>query len=171
MPFNQQMSFPCDLRLVRTAEGLRVRRYPTPEIALLRTWSQALTDLSLADGEEHTLGAGELLDVAAEFEVGDAAEVGVRLRGETVAYRVAEQAVACLGCAARLPLRDGRITLRILVDRTSIEVFGNDGAASLTSCFLADPLQQSVSAYASGGSARLASLAIHELRSAWQEVR
>jgi levanase/fructan beta-fructosidase len=166
MPFNQQMSFPCELRLARTADGLRLRRYPVAEIELLRARSHEIADVELADGQELQVGAGELLDVEAEIETGDAVEVGLRLRGETVAYRVAEQALTCLGRAATLPARDGRIRLRALVDRTSIEVFGDEGAASLTSCFLADPSQLAVTAFASGGKARLVRLALHELRSA-----
>jgi fructan beta-fructosidase len=171
MPFNQQMSFPCELRLARTAEGLRLRRYPVAEIELLWARSEVVTAVRLADGAEQRIGAGELLDIEAEIEVGDAAEVGLRVRGETVAYRVAEQEVVSLGHSAPLPLAAGRVTLRVLADRTSIEVFGNDGAASLTSCFLADPAQTEVGAYADGGTGQLVSLKIHELRSAWVEVR
>jgi sucrose-6-phosphate hydrolase SacC (GH32 family) len=166
MPFNQQMSFPCELRLARTSDGLRLRRYPVAEIELLRARSHEIADAALADGQEVEAGAGELLDVEAEIEVGDAAEVGLRLRGETVAYRVAEQTLTCVGRAAPLPAHDGRIRLRALVDRTSIEVFGDEGAASLTSCFLADPSQLAVTAFATGGKARLVRLAVRELRSA-----
>jgi sucrose-6-phosphate hydrolase SacC (GH32 family) len=35
------------------------------------------------------------------------------------------------------PGQRGRIRLRILVDRSSVEVFGNDGEIIMPSCFLA----------------------------------
>ena len=63
----------------------------------------------------------------------------------------------------------GRIRLRILVDRTSIEVFGNGGKVSLTSCYLARPRERSVQAFAVGGPARIVSCETWTLRSAWTD--
>ncbi len=41
-----------------------------------------------------------------------------------------------LGSRAPLSAEDGRITLRILVDRTSVEVFANHGRVQLANCFV-----------------------------------
>ena len=38
--------------------------------------------------------------------------------------------------SAQLGLRGGRFKLRILLDRTSVEVFGNGGEVLIPSCFL-----------------------------------
>ena len=57
------------------------------------------------------------------------------------------------------PLRaaNGRIKMRVLVDRCPVEVFGNDGLASVTDLIFPDPDSDGVEVYASGGNARLAS--------------
>jgi sucrose-6-phosphate hydrolase SacC (GH32 family) len=60
-----------------------------------------------------------------------------------------------------------RITLQILVDRTSLEVFGNNGKVSMTSCFLPDPKNQSLEIYAVGAPAKIISLKVYPLHSAW----
>ena len=60
-----------------------------------------------------------------------------------------------------------RIALQILVDRTSIEVVGNDGRASMCSCFLPDLENTNIAMYASDGEAEIISADVYELRSAW----
>lgn len=168
MPFNQQMSIPCAMTLVRTPEGPRVFRMPVKEIEVLRVKEHKWADQALKPGENPLAGVkSDLLDIIAEFEPGDAREFGLRFRGEAIAYAVADKRISALTCAAPLEPEKGRVRLRVLIDRTSIEVFGNDGRVSLTSCFLPRgkaPLE----AYADGGTARIVSLAVHELRSAWK---
>jgi fructan beta-fructosidase len=57
--------------------------------------------------------------------------------------------------------------LRILVDRTSIETFADDGRVSLTSCFLPKAEAKPLSFVVKGGGATIRSLVVHELKSAW----
>jgi sucrose-6-phosphate hydrolase SacC (GH32 family) len=54
-----------------------------------------------------------------------------------------------------------------MVDRTSLEVFGNDGRVSFTSFFVADPEFKELSLTAVGGTAKMVTLDVHELKSAW----
>ena len=42
-------------------------------------------------------------------------------------YRVAGQELACGDRKARLALNDGHLRLQLFVDRTSVDIFGNDG--------------------------------------------
>ncbi|MGQ9610107.1 MAG: GH32 C-terminal domain-containing protein [bacterium] len=60
-----------------------------------------------------------------------------------------------------------KIKLRILFDRTSLEVFGNDGQVSMSFCFLPDSENKRLSIYAFGGSAYIISMNIYELNSIW----
>jgi len=109
-----------------------------------------------------------LLDIEAEFDVGDTTEVGLMIRGESIAYDARTKRLSALG-EAPLELEDGRRKLRILVDRTSIETFANDGRVTLTSCFLPGPdARQPAKIFARGGKARLHSLVSYELKSAWK---
>ena len=50
MPFNQQMSTPCELTLHRTPEGLRLSRWPAREIAALHGRPQTWRNLTLKPG-------------------------------------------------------------------------------------------------------------------------
>lgn len=169
MPFNQQMSFPVSLTLRTTPEGIRLHREPIREVELLHGQKRSWTDLALRPGQDPLTGVeGELLDIEAEIEVGSASEVGFAIRGRQVAYHVPEQKLACLGREAPMTAPGGRIHLRILLDRTSLEVFGNQGAVSMPTCFLPDPADLRVGVYAVGGEARLALLEVRWLRSAWE---
>ena len=80
--------------------------------------------------------SGELFEIQAEVEPGDAAQVGLDIRGHRVTYDVKAGTLTVLGRTAALPPQSGRIKLQVLVDRTSVEVFGNDGRLSMSSCFL-----------------------------------
>src|SRR5207248_4504086 len=130
----------CVLLLRRLPEGLRLFRTPVNAISNLHahgfSWGESALKAGVKPIEEVS---GELLDVKVEFEPGSAAEFGITLRGEPVTYSVKDKKLSALGAAAPLEPDAGRIRLRVLLDRTSLEVFGNDGRVSLTSCFLAKP--------------------------------
>ena len=168
MPFNQQMTFPCELTLRTTAEGIRMFRKPVREIETIHkrrhSWhNERLTSTNnLLDGIED-----ELFDIRAEIELGDARAVGFSVREENIHYDVNAHKLTCLEKSASLQPIDGRIVLQILVDRTSIEVFGNDGQLSMCSCFLPDMANRRLKIFASGGKARIISLEVNELQSAW----
>ncbi len=169
MPFNQQMSFPVELTLRTTPEGIRLHREPVEEICLLHGRTQSWRDLSLRPGADPLAGLhGRLLDLEAEIELGSASAVHLTLRGERVSYDVAAQTLACLGREAPLAPAEGRLHLRILLDLTSLEVFGNRGAVSMPTCFLPSPDDTRLSLIAVGGEARLVGLDVAWLRSAWK---
>lgn len=56
-----------------------------------------------------------------------------------------------------------RVKLRILVDASSVEVFGGDGTAAITSLIFPDPSSTGLSFTATGGNARLVSVKVHQL--------
>jgi len=168
MPFNQQMSFPVELRLRTTPDGVRLCRTPAREIETVRSKKHSWKDAAIRPGENLLKDlAGELFEIRAEIVPGRAAEVGFTLRGEKVQYDVAKKTVACLGKTAPLAPAGGKVQLQILLDRTSIEVFGNDGLISMPTCFLPDLANRSVGVYAVGGEAKIVSLDVFELRPAW----
>lgn len=168
MPFNQQMGFPNEMKLRKTADGLRVFLTPVKEIERLHAKSHQWKDVTLEPGGENPLAGlkGDLFHIRAEFELGDAQVVGFRIRGEPVSYNVKDGTLTALGAAPLAP-RDGRIELELLVDRTSIETYANDGRVSLSSCFLPRQANKSVEVFAHGGNARIVALEVHELKSVW----
>lgn len=168
MPFNQQMSFPCAMTLRPTPDGLRLYRWPVRELARLRGPARRVRDRALKPGVGVTVDApGGLFDSEVEFDPGSAGAVGLRVAGEEARYDAKARTLTVLGHTAPLAPEGGRLRLRLLVDRTSIEAFANGGRVSLTSCFLPRAQGGGVSAFAEGGAARLVSLTVYPLRSAW----
>jgi len=165
MPFNQQMSFPCRLTLRKTGKGIRLFRYPIKEIETLHDKQFKLAGHTLRPGENPLAEVtGDLFDIDMEVEPG-AAEFGIRLHGQTIAY--AGGKVSCLGRTAGVSPAGGKLALRILVDRASIEVYANGGEVSLTSFFLPKEKETGLELYAKGGSVRVRSLTVTKLKSAW----
>ena len=168
MPFNQQMSFPCELTLQTTSGGIRLHREPVAEIENIHAYTHAWSDLALKPGEDPLAGlTGELFDIRAEIALNDAAAVGFKIRGQDIRYDVAEQQLTFLERSGPLAPQDGKISLQILVDRISIEAFGNGGELSMTSYFLPDLNNADIGMYTDGGAATLVSLKVHELKSSW----
>jgi len=168
MPFNQQMSFPCELKLRAFPEGLRICRTPVKEIERLHDKEFSWKDVKVETGKPLPMDIpGDLFDIRAEIDVGDAAEVVLKFRGESIRYVIKDKKLTCLGREGPLEPVAGRIQFQVLVDRTSIEVFGNDGRLSMTSCFLPRDRSQSFSVV--GGAAKLVSLKVWTLKSAWGE--
>jgi len=167
MPFNQQMSFPIELTLRTTRAGVRLFAYPVQEIEALRVGTSRCGDLALGLGEPQLVAEGELLDINALFDVGAAARVGLVVRGVPITYDVEARTLSCGHYAAALYPEAGRIWVRVLVDRASVEVFANDGLVSMPVGIILPEHDRSVKAFAEGGHALLEQLVVHELRSAW----
>ncbi len=100
------------------------------------------------------------------IEPGDATEFGLRLHETAVIY--SENQIACSGAKAQISPIDGVITLRILVDRTSIETFVNDGQVALPCCILPKNLSTGLDLYAVGGNLTIRSLRVTKLKSCWE---
>ena len=168
MPFSQCMTFPCELTLRTVPEGVRLFSEPVKEIEMLRTETHRWQDEALLPGENPLSEiAGELFEIQTEVGVGDATELGLVVRGIPVSYSVAEQQLACHGCSTSLRPQHGRIRLRILVDRTSVEIFGQDGQVALAVGAIPDADDRSLAIWCRGGQIGIGSLEVYELRSAW----
>lgn len=168
MSFNQMMGLPVELTLRTTDEGPRLFANPVKELASLRTKSHKIRPQPLSPGANPLASVkGELLDLSATLALGDAEEVGFNLRGVRVAYNVKSQELFCLDKRAVLKPVDGKIRLRLMVDRTSIDIFGNDGRLYMPMGVIVPQDNLSLEIYAKGGTANINSLEVAELKSAW----
>jgi sucrose-6-phosphate hydrolase SacC (GH32 family) len=166
MPFNQQMAFPQELRLRRTTDGLRLLSGPVREIELLHGRRHEWADLTLKPGDNPLSGlSGELFDIEVEFRNVDARAFGLKVRGQPVVYSTADQRLAALG-SATVALADGVLRLRLLVDRTSIETFADDGRVALSGCFLPPANNKSLEVFSERGAVTIRSLRVTELKPA-----
>ena len=112
---------------------------------------------------------GELFNVRAEIDLGDAAEVGLRARGEAVRYLVKEKKLNCRIASAPLDPAGNRLKLQVLVDRISLETFAQDGKVTLSAMFMPKDGAKSLELFATGGTARIVSLEVYELESIWKQ--
>ncbi len=171
MPFSQQMSFPCELSLRTFPEGIRLCKYPVREIGSLHAKTVEKSGIAVKPGENPLADIqGELFDMTAEILAGSSSEFGFDIRGQKISYVVGDGELFFSGASARLTLVDGKIKLRILVDRTSIEIFGNDGRITISSCVIINPENRNLGFYSSSGSAKLAKIRISSLISGWERA-
>jgi fructan beta-fructosidase len=170
MPFNQQMTVPVELTLRTTDGGVRMFADPVKEIESLYDSEYRSEAQTLKPGKDPVLGLkGERLDVRAEVRPAGAEQVTFTVRGVPVVYDAKKGEVSCRGHVAPLkPRKDGAVQLRILVDRGSVEVFGNDGQVALSAGVLVQPDSRFVSLAARGGEAKIGALTVHTLKSAWK---
>jgi fructan beta-fructosidase len=170
MPFNQQMTVPVELTLRTTDDGVRLFAEPVKEIELLAETSHKWDNVTLKP-DTNTLGTvkGELLDVRADLEPAAAEQVVFTLRGVVLVYDVKKGEVSCQGKAAPLKVRkDGTLRLRILADRGSVEVFGNDGQVALSAGVGVPADNKSLALSTKGGEAKVKRLEVKVLKSAWK---
>jgi sucrose-6-phosphate hydrolase SacC (GH32 family) len=170
MPFNGQMSFPVELTLRSFPEGPRLCRMPVREIELLRRETRRFDGTRLEPGANLVPEvSGDLFDLEANVAFSsEAAEFVVHIHGTELRYSVGEGAFSCLGRKIPAPAHEGCLSLRLLVDRTSLELFVPPGKVSASFCFLPKPRGAPLEFSISGGSAVVTELAIHELASAWR---
>lgn len=166
MPFNQQMTFPVELTLRTTADGVRMFAEPVREIAELQGKKFAWKTLAVAGERKFDDARGGLYRLRGNIEIGQAKLVGLTVGGVPVTYDVAAGEIQCLGVRAKMPHAKGKISLEILADRGSVEVFGDHGRVALSIGTL-QANDAAVGAFAVGGAANFHDLEIIELESAW----
>jgi fructan beta-fructosidase len=165
MPFNQTFSFPHELTLRSTGDGMRLFAQPIREIEKLHRKRHRTADRQLAEDAPARLAvSGELFEVRVTFELGDAKRVGLDIGGNRITYDTERNQ---LGEAPLKPV-DGRITLQVLVDRPLMEICGNAGRVFITSERPRKGEVRSIEAFAEGGGANLIVLEADELESIWR---
>jgi fructan beta-fructosidase len=168
MPFNQMILFPVTLSLKTTEEGPRLFARPVQEIIKLRGQKHHYRGLTLQSGDIlETKIKSELFDIRASFAGGDATEFGFTIRGIPVVYNVEEKRLSCQDMHAPLEPERGSIDLTILVDRTSIEIFGNNGRIYMPIRVYPDENNKTLEVYSEGGETRIGYLRVYELKSIW----
>ncbi len=167
MPCNQMMTLPAELTLHSTPDGPRLRAQSVREVASLHGPSHRFADVRLPGANPLAGLAGDLFDIEAEFTLRGASQVGLHVRGIPVTYHVGNQQLACLGCTAPLALSGDTLTLRLIVDRASIEIFGGEGEAYMPVGIIPSDELHKLDVYARGGQATV-SLTVHELKPIWQ---
>ncbi|MEO8352634.1 MAG: glycoside hydrolase family 32 protein, partial [Chthoniobacteraceae bacterium] len=170
MPFNQCMSLPLELRLVTQNDGPRLTWTPVKELEGLRAKTNELAMAKLAAGDANPLAAikADLLEL--EVECGDPANaesLTFNLHGRVVTIDLKKREVRSGDIVTALESKSGPIKLHFYCDRTTVEIFGDDGLTYMTIPALAKPDDLGNSLKAGGGEVRGLRLIAHELHSTW----
>jgi len=165
MPFNQQMSFPREFSLRATGDGIRLFAQPAREIAKLHANERRWSDVTLAAGGNPLAGIeGELFDITADLELTGAKSVKLDIRGIPIVYDAGTSSLSCLGKSVQVAAAGGRLDLRAIVDRTSIEIFSGGGRYVMSFCFRPDTDNRKLGLTAEGGAAKVRSLTVRKLK-------
>ena len=162
MFFNQQMTVPVELTLRSTADGPRLFAWPVKEVAARSEGQGIATMLSIdrlilpAGKSNHILAPGaalDLFDADLELELQTAEKITLKFCGTPVVYDVKSHKLSCRHVTAVVKPINGRLGLRIVGDRGSLEIFANGGATALSVAHT--PTDQDFSIQAEGGAALL----------------
>ena len=179
------MSLPRVIGLTQTADGIRLTQHPVPELARLRQASHNWVNYAIPPNAVWQPDvSGELLEIVAEFAPGeDVNSFGLRVRmgdGEqaTIGYGPKSQTLAidrvesgissfnerfAAMHTAKVDLVAGCLRLHLFVDRSSVELFVNDGSISFSELIFPAETSLNLSFFSEGGSTMLKNLAIYEL--------
>jgi fructan beta-fructosidase len=196
-PWRTAQSIPRTLRLVETPQGIRLSQRPV-SLAPLAPSNPAgssndhvqVMDAEVAPGKDPLKGrgfSGEAYELIARFENVDAAEFGLKVRvggGEetVIGYDAAKKELFVDRTKSGRKFHDAfparhavamgsdgnRVALHILVDRSSVEVFGAGGTVCITDNIFPDAKSTGVEVYAKDGRAKLVLLTAIKLKSAWR---
>lgn len=165
MPFNQMMTIPAELSLRTTNEGIRLFAEPIEEISSVHKSEHMWNNITIeGDNKDLLVGIkGELLHIIAQFEIKTASHFGLLVNGYRITYDMNHN---LLNDGFLSPV-DNKIFLEILVDRNSVEVFGNHGRLYLSAEHSSVDNPKGISLFSRGATV-LNKLKIHELRSIWE---
>ncbi len=124
--YRPNISIPLELSIRTTPDGLRLFKNPVKELDMLHWRKHKFKSLVLSEQERPIPGLdGGLYRISTILETGTARNIHFNIMGHKLLYDVESHTFE--GHEPELRPAQGRITLEILVDRTSLEVFGSEG--------------------------------------------
>lgn len=157
--------------------GVRMCYSPVEELESLRGEHFSLEPQTIDHGNTVLSSQGilgELLEITATFQLDTATEFGFQLRKGsqgacTVGYNTLSQMLSFTpstgssSFSQSLTPIDGQVKLHIFLDRSVVDIFGNDGITWNSEFFKADPSSLGLELYTTGGKVQLLSLDVWQL--------
>lgn len=186
------MSIPREVALVTSADGIRLTQQPIRELASLRGKPIEVKNQTVASDHDPLKivnFSGTSYEIAATFRLGTARRFGLRLlagEGEytEVGYdqRLDELYINRRHAGEDKFTRDfgdhqhapfspdanNRVTMRILVDRSVVEVFSRNGLVTITDQVFPKLSSTGLSPFTDSGEVLLESLTIYPLKGVWK---
>lgn len=174
MPFNQQMSFPRELKLYKRGNGYYLKSLPVSEIKSLYKVQYKWNNVQLQAGERPVTEIKDnafYLNSVIDINKNKGKELGFDIGGLSVSYQVGEQLLYVRNdnkeIVKQIPLKsvDGKVELAILSDIGSVEIFANGGEVCASFYHLTDKKKDNLSLSCVGDKGILDSLVINKLAS------
>ncbi|WLR51024.1 glycoside hydrolase family 32 protein [Bacillus tianshenii] len=190
-PWKGAMSIPREVSLKDTNGKVQLVQQPVEEMKKLRgelvyeTKNKQLNEkMPMSDFNEETY------EIVAEFELGDAKEFGFRIhQGKSeetiVGYDNRNQLIftdrvrsgktdfhpefAGVYRAPAPPMEGNTVKLHLYVDRSSVELFANNGQKVMTNRIFPSDKSNGLEIYALEGSVKIKSLQIYKMKSMWKK--
>jgi fructan beta-fructosidase len=166
-PFNQQMTVPVVLSLRTTSRGPRMFAEPVPELKALRRGAREAADVDVKVERPFVLDLADSADLELDLKIGGDARVVVEVGGNPLGYDASEQVLTSGTIRAPLTLADGALSLRILLDRGSVEVFAEDGAVAISLPVSRSSASGRMTVSSLRGEVRVLSSHVYEMSSIW----
>jgi len=192
-PWRGQQSIPRTLGLKRFPEGVRLVQQPIRELQVLRERPIVIANRTVLAANRLLQAAearGDTIEIEAEIAPGSAEEFGFEVReshdGSEAAVIGIDRAKSVLfvdrtrsgnvGFDPAFPARHmapihltrGRpVKIHILVDRSSVEVFGGDGETVISDLVFPAAASNGLEVYCQGGEARVVKMTLWRVRRAW----
>lgn len=165
-PFTGLMSFPARLTLRTTSEGLRLCRTPVDSIQSLHLSTFEIPAGPLTASPLLTHLRGDAWDIEAVIEVGVISPITLSIGGDDFVYNPSQQILSGPKGAMPIPLNAGRLRMRVLVDRTTVEIFGDVGQAY--GMFVRGTPDAGAPLQLQAWQGQIEKLSVHSLRSVWR---
>lgn len=191
-PWRSAMSIPRSLSLRRIDDRLVMVQRPVKELESLRATHQQIKGLEISSNRKSLVDygiQGDKLEIIVDFRIGAATEIGLSV-GENgdqhtlIGYDVEKSELfvdrtksgntgfhtAFTGRhSAPLRSNNGKLSLHVFVDTSSVEVFANDGEIVITERIFPQPESKGISVYAKNGKSTVDSIDAWTLKSVWAD--
>jgi len=170
-----------------TSKGLLIQK-PIKELENLRDEHIQIKIQMLAPDKDLLSNLqGTTWGIIAEFEFEEANEFGIKVCKSTIketliGYNVDKEEIyidrrisgetsfneffSSLDCVA-VKAQNNRIKFHVYLDRSTIEVFGNNGEIAMTNLIFPDSQSHGLELFSNGGNVKLLSLDMYRLKSIW----
>ena len=169
MPFNQMMTFPTELSLRSTRDGIRLFSEPVKEISNLYNKSHYWRDLTTDEANEKLkLVKGDMFHIKITFQVDfPGAVFNLTLDGQSVARYDFNHNLLNDRYYGGDRMENLTLSLELLIDRTSVEVYADHGRFTIISELPGPNNGEGLRLDAWKFPLMIHRLVVHELNSAW----
>jgi len=168
MPFNQMMTFPTELTLRSTRNGIRLHSEPIREIEKLYVKSHSWKDLTGGEANEKLKSlSGNLFHIKLTVELQERMDFRFMKDGSSLASYSFNFNTLNGSFFGGEQIENMMISLELLIDRTSVEIFADSGRFSVIEPLPEPKNRDGLAIDTRGTKMQVHLLEVHELKTIW----